>query len=273
MNAVPVNIALPTALRLAEEYGLPVLPCRTTDEQINGRTYKAKSPHLNHGFKDASANIEQITEWWTRWPDALIGVPTGKVSGLFVLDIDPRALDWYRTHAAELAAGRIHKTRRGFHLLYRHQPGLDCKSGALPDGVDVRAEGGYIIWWPGHGRDATGDLEDLTDPPGWVLDLLKQRPAVETHPRDGNDGIGVDRSADLLRRVARDVRAGLADYELLRTHLHHPHPMARHAAQLRELPGAARRNAARDRERTRASLTERDHAIRASGGGRAGHRP
>ena len=49
-----------------------------------------KKPLTAHGFKDASNDPEQILEWWTRWPEASIGTPTGPASGFFVLDIDPR---------------------------------------------------------------------------------------------------------------------------------------------------------------------------------------
>ena len=58
------------AQRLAEEQNIPVFPCRAD-----------KKPYTEHGFKDASKNLEQIAEWWTKWPDALIGVPTGAASG------------------------------------------------------------------------------------------------------------------------------------------------------------------------------------------------
>ena len=31
-----------------------------------------------------------IRKWWKRWPDALIGMPTGKVTGIAVLDLDKK---------------------------------------------------------------------------------------------------------------------------------------------------------------------------------------
>ncbi|MDA8348208.1 MAG: bifunctional DNA primase/polymerase, partial [Pseudomonadota bacterium] len=89
------------ALQLAEEYGLPVFPCRPD-----------KRPYTEHGFKDATTNLDMIEEWWNRWPEALIGVPTGKASGLVVLDVDPDGLGWYQEQADKLSAGRIHRTRR-----------------------------------------------------------------------------------------------------------------------------------------------------------------
>src|SRR5690606_16591863 len=55
----------------------------------------SKAPLTPHGFRDASTDPEQISAWWQRWPDALVAVPTGRQSGILVVDIDPEALPWY----------------------------------------------------------------------------------------------------------------------------------------------------------------------------------
>ena len=47
-----------------------------------------KKPLTTNGFKDASKDRKQIQEWWTRWPDANIGIATGEISGLIVIDLD-----------------------------------------------------------------------------------------------------------------------------------------------------------------------------------------
>jgi hypothetical protein len=150
------------ALRLAEEYSLPVFPCNLD-----------KRPHTEHGLKDASKNIEQIAQWWNTWPDALVGVPTGAASDLVVLDIDPGGESWHSANATRLGCGRVHKTRRGHHLLYRMPSSVIRNSaGKLAKGVDVRGEGGYVIWWPAHGFKAVGELEGLTEWPQWLTDTL-----------------------------------------------------------------------------------------------------
>jgi Bifunctional DNA primase/polymerase, N-terminal len=58
--------------------GIPIFPCRPEN----------KRPYTDHGFKDASTDSTLINEWWSRWPDAMIGMPTGRASGIDVLDID-----------------------------------------------------------------------------------------------------------------------------------------------------------------------------------------
>ncbi|MCX7301661.1 MAG: bifunctional DNA primase/polymerase [Rhodobacterales bacterium] len=64
------------ALELAER-GFPVFPCNSKEE-----------PLTPHGFKDASCDPERIAAFRAQFPSALVGVPTGKASGLFVVDLD-----------------------------------------------------------------------------------------------------------------------------------------------------------------------------------------
>src|SRR5262245_714527 len=39
-------------------------------------------------YQTERAHEDQIVVWWTEWPDANIGVATGRLSGLLVVDID-----------------------------------------------------------------------------------------------------------------------------------------------------------------------------------------
>ena len=49
-----------------------------------------KHPTTRHGVNDATTDHEQIVNWWTDHPYANIGIAAGRVSGILVLDIDPR---------------------------------------------------------------------------------------------------------------------------------------------------------------------------------------
>lgn len=102
-----------SALELAKELGLPVFPCQPAD----------KRPYTDNGFRDATTDPEVVKHWWERWPKALVGVPTGRISRLVVVDIDPDGADWYREHMLDLRCRRVHRTRRGHHLLYRMPEG------------------------------------------------------------------------------------------------------------------------------------------------------
>jgi hypothetical protein len=48
-----------------------------------------KQPTIRKGWNTkATDSTKQLTEWWTASPDANIGVKTGKVSNIIVLDVD-----------------------------------------------------------------------------------------------------------------------------------------------------------------------------------------
>ncbi|MFX6759426.1 bifunctional DNA primase/polymerase, partial [Acinetobacter baumannii] len=72
------GLPLPDAARKFAEAGVPVFPCRP----------RGKQPRTEHGFRDASTDLGQVTAWWRRWPTANIGVPTGAVSSFEVVDVD-----------------------------------------------------------------------------------------------------------------------------------------------------------------------------------------
>ena len=74
---------LEAALAYAEQ-GLKVFPCREKDDG----DYKVKAPYIAGGFKSASDDPDQIRQWWAKFPNALIGLVTGRESGLVVIDID-----------------------------------------------------------------------------------------------------------------------------------------------------------------------------------------
>lgn len=58
--------------------------------QGSGCEHPGKHPHTDHGFKDATKDTDVIRQWWTQWPDANIGIATGAVSGIVIVDIDPK---------------------------------------------------------------------------------------------------------------------------------------------------------------------------------------
>jgi len=120
-----------------------------------------KHPRTKNGLKDATTNLTQIEWWWTRWPDANIGIVTGRVSGWLVLDIDPH-------HGGEDSIGKVLKNlddlpftlisetgSGGMHIIFKYPRDRDIrgKVGILP-GLDIRAEGNYIVVPPS--RHASG---------------------------------------------------------------------------------------------------------------------
>ena len=142
-----------------------------------------KSPYTPHGFKDATQDEAQIRQWWRSWPKALVGVPTGSTNGLVVIDYDPdkdsgTAKEWIQNHSEALISTRVNDTRRegGKHYIYNtahaYQSGSDVVlDGIKRHGLDIRAEGGYVIWWTAEGKHTEGDIQPL--PAGLLDERLK----------------------------------------------------------------------------------------------------
>jgi len=144
---------------------LPRFPC-----------YPNKRPACPNGFHDASADPARLVALWAGRTGLLVAVPTGEASGIAVLDIDVAGLGWLA--AAGLPPTRQHQTRSGGrHFIYRHRPGLRCSQGVIAPGVDVRGDGGYVIWWPAHGFASGGEIAD------WPEGLLDLRPAPREAPQ------------------------------------------------------------------------------------------
>ncbi len=75
--------------------GTPVFPLHNpiTDGCSCGKSdcnSAGKHPRTAKGFKNATTDVSTIEKWWSRWPDANIGVPTGKDTGRVILDVDFR---------------------------------------------------------------------------------------------------------------------------------------------------------------------------------------
>jgi len=168
--ATPTRSPMITAaLDYALDYGWPVFPCKLGD----------KVPLIRDWPNKATTDPVRIRRWWTRWPDANIGVPTGKGSGILALDDDnPRALDALEAEHGKLPATRTHTTGSGgVHYLYRYPVGMDIRNSAskIAPGIDVRGEGGYIIVPPSRARSPyeVVDALPLADTPPWLLERLR----------------------------------------------------------------------------------------------------
>jgi hypothetical protein len=195
----------PLWVEAAISIGLPVFPCCAN-----------KRPATPHGFKDATDHPPSVARLWASFPGPLIGVPTGPVSGIDVLDIDPRhgGGEWYAANKERLPPTRIHRTRSGgLHLLFYHLDGLRNSSSKIAAGVDVRGEGGYFIWWPATGL-AVKDYppSGLPDWPPWLLPSVLPRPAPPSCSRSG---------AVLPRKLAGIVRKAAVAREGERNTLTH----------------------------------------------------
>ena len=126
-----------------------------------------------HGWKDASSDPKQIEKWWKQYPDANIGIATGEVNGLVVIDVDRNhgdgSVDGEETlKLLEEKLGSLPDTVEaltpggGRHLYFRYPAGFDIRSRAadahdLWPGIDVKANGGYVAAPPSVIEGANGE--------------------------------------------------------------------------------------------------------------------
>ncbi len=159
---------------------------------------RGKTPLTLHGVLEASCDPRQIETWASEYPNANVGIST---EGFPTLDVDPRH-DGDKSLAALVATqGPLTDTLvsatggGGEHWIYRAPPGVKLRNseGRLAPGLDVRADGGYIVSPPSV-HDVTGQPYKWNNriPPvelsGWLLEKLLNLTAVPTPPLPANNG-------------------------------------------------------------------------------------
>ncbi len=96
-------------------------------------------------YQTRLATEEEVRQWWTKSPTASIGIVTGKVSGISVVDVDAKSDGLETLKTLNLPMTWIVKTGGGgWHYYYQYHP--DAPQGtALYQGVDCRNDGGYVV--------------------------------------------------------------------------------------------------------------------------------
>jgi putative DNA primase/helicase len=178
---------LTTALKYARR-GIRIFPCSAQ-----------KRPLLDDWLNAASADANQITEWWTDHPDALIGLPT-KHLDLLVVDLDKHAPDQNGIAAFdEMIAGHeplpehpiIRTPNDGLHHVFRQPSRFKIGNRKIGQGVETRGyrpenDGGYIIgpgsilpdgrsWRPAKGSPLflASLVRGVAETPAWLAEKLR----------------------------------------------------------------------------------------------------
>lgn len=109
-----------------------------------------KHPRTKHGLNDATATRAQIKKWWAEFPNSNIGIVTGAESNLLVFDVDgSRGKRAWKKLLDECDCAGIDVltaiTGRGQHCYFTCNQPIRSSAGKLGAGLDVRAEGGYVV--------------------------------------------------------------------------------------------------------------------------------
>ena len=194
------NMLLRAALDYAER-GFPVFPCSPKNKRP--LPPKDKDPDTGEeipnsgGLRKATTDTQQIITWWTMWPNAMIGVAMGEQAGVWAIDPDAPKEEGGadgREYLAKLQLqhGSLPNTHThltpggGKHMLFRWRSDkpVTNREGALKKkGINVRGEGGYLIFPPSQYFDGKHyEIEEpldsfhFADAPEWLYDLIFAQP-------------------------------------------------------------------------------------------------
>ncbi|MGI8656847.1 MAG: bifunctional DNA primase/polymerase [Pyrinomonadaceae bacterium] len=179
--------------------GVPVMPLYTPAANgvcdcRDGAKCKSpgKHPRTYTGLKEATTDSKTILKWFRQTPDANVGGLTGEVSGVLVVDIDPKSggdlslTDLTEAYGDEwLDTLKVRTGSGGFHFFFEYPKGLDLRNtaGKIAPGIDTRANGGYVVL--PSSRHVSGNRYELLDDvralplPEWLLERLT---ATKTQP-------------------------------------------------------------------------------------------
>ena len=130
-----------------------------------------------------AATEETVAEWWERWPDANVGVITGSLSDVVVVDVDPRnggdaTLQAIEDRRGPLPATTVARTGGGGWHHWFSVGGERLPSRVIGAGVELKGEGGVVVAPPSMHASGTA-YRWLVDPttidpaplPPWLASL------------------------------------------------------------------------------------------------------
>lgn len=194
------HLPLSDAVWSLASVGVPVFPC------VPGE----KRPLTRRGFHDATADLDQVSAWWDRWPSANLAMPTGPASGIEVVDIDIGSTGsgfpaFQRARREGLVPGWAALVRTpsgGLHVYFsartsREQPSWQASKAH----IDFRGTGGYVLAPPSQVRQPDGHLRPYE---------LQSTGLVESSPVDASRLRNfLDPRPSLPRRNQMTPRRGL----------------------------------------------------------------
>ena len=130
-------------------------------------------------YQEKMPTASQVEKWWKTWPDANIGIVTGKVSNICVVDVDSNAGGNAIKELIPNVKPNVITPNGGWHFYFANNNGTGNAVGFIPD-VDFRGQGGYIIAPPSIGDNGKAysiykdnDIDRSNLLPESIIGLLK----------------------------------------------------------------------------------------------------
>ena len=138
------------------------------------------------GFHHATKDLTQLKILWDGRKGLNVGIATGAVSGIFVIDIDGPEGEQDIQALGPLPETLTALTGKGRHLFFKH-PGQPVKTrrGVIGNKVDVRGDGGYVAG-PGSNHISgntyrwVDQMVGIAEAPQNVLDAVFKETAPKT---------------------------------------------------------------------------------------------
>lgn len=191
--------------------GVPVFPC------VPGE----KRPLTRRGFHDATADLDQVSAWWDRWPSANLAMPTGPASGIEVVDVDigsngsgfPAFQRARREGLVPGWAALVRTPSGGLHVYFPADASREQPSWQAPKAhIDFRGTGGYVLVPPSQVRQPDGHLTSyelrstgLVEPS--PVDASRLRDFLDPRPAPVHESRMMPRRGLDVQRLGRWVAA------------------------------------------------------------------
>jgi putative DNA primase/helicase len=138
-------------------------------------------------------NLELALSHWKNMPDHNVGIATGKISGIVVLDVDTKSggreslRQLTDQHGLIPKTPMVHTSNGGLHYYFKYpqQAGLNLTNRiGMYQGIDLRANGGLVVAPPSlhysgmlYEWEPNASIEDtkMAEIPGWIMAKLTEQ--------------------------------------------------------------------------------------------------
>jgi|SRR5215210_3626420 len=180
--------------------GLGVIPLKAGSKEPALRELK---PYLSKQATD-----EEMSSW--KWGG--VGIVTGRVSGVIVLDIDGKeGEEELKRHGWTHSATATAKTGNGYQCYFQYPGGRVPTQVRFAPGLDLKADDGYVVAPPSvHPNGETYHWvqpleEGFAECPEWLLEAIRECPPRRVEPVDGPIAEGTRNNT--LTSLAGSMRA------------------------------------------------------------------
>jgi len=190
-------------------------------------------------YQDKMPTADSVKKWWSTWPDANIGIVTGNISGICVVDVDSKAAGHEIKKLLPDILPTVTTPGGGWHFYFANSNGLGNATGVIKD-VDFRGQGGYIVAPPSIGENGKAyelygdsDINRNNTLPLSFINILSSNIYISNCKDHASDGVqscptvsndvqllGIGQRDEQLFHLANSLVKGRMPEQNIRKYLH-----------------------------------------------------